>query len=279
MKPDRLEATTAHQRTGGWALLRRHFARWLPTYLAVAALPFIIGTWYLLSDTGFVHRILLPPPGPVAIAFIELIGSPDFSRHLLRTASEFAIGFAAGVTIGFCLGLVLSVFAFLRKAYFSLIAGFDAIPSIVLAPLIITWFGFGIESKVVQAAIVCFFSVFITTLAGLAMTSEDEIRLMRVLRASRWQAFTKMRLPNALPAIFGGLKIAVTLALVGAVVSEFVAADAGLGFLMMQYRARFDTATVFGLIAIFAAIGMMGFLLIERIERYVVFWRHGSRSG
>lgn len=245
---------------------------------SVLLLPLVIGGWLALTSSGFIHPILLPPPGEVVEATAELLTAPTFPDHFSRTIFEIALGYGIGVVIGFSLGVALSSFPLLRRAYFPLVAGFEAIPGIVLAPIVITWFGFGIESKVVQAVIACFFPVFITTLAGLAMSSEDEIKLMRSLLASRWQIFRKLRLPNALPAIFGGLKIAITTAIIGAVVSEFVAADKGLGFLLLRYKASFETSTVFSLIFMFAIIGTASFLLIEFLERRLIYWRHGPRT-
>lgn len=262
-------ATSGPARSAG----RAHLERFGPLYLSALLLPLVIGLWQILTLAGFVHRVLLPPPVAVAEATIELVTAPTFLDHFSRTASEIAVGYGLGVAIGLALGVALSSFPLLRRAYFPIIAGFEAIPGIVLAPLVITWFGFGIESKIVQAVIACFFPVFITTLAGLAMSSEDEVKLMRSLLASRWQIFRKLRLPNALPAIFGGLKIAITTAIIGAVVSEFVAADAGLGFLLLRYKASFETPTVFALIFMFAVIGMVSFLFIELIERRLIFWR------
>lgn len=252
---------------------RAHLERFGPFYLSALLLPLVIGLWQIVTLTGFVHRVLLPPPVAVAEATVELVTAPTFFEHFSRTVSEIALGYAIGVAIGLALGIALSSFPLLRRAYFPILAGFEAIPGIILAPLVITWFGFGIESKVVQAVIACFFPVFITTLAGLAMSSQDEVKLMRSLLASRWQIFRKLRLPNALPAIFGGLKIAITSAIIGAVVSEFVAADAGLGFLLLRYKASFETPTVFALIFMFAIIGLVSFLLIEQIERRLIFWR------
>jgi len=257
--------------------VRRHLARRGTLYASILLLPAFIALWQVLTSTGFIHPILLPPPLEVVEATAELVTAPTFFDHFGRTISEIAIGYGLGVAIGFALGVALSSFPLLRRAYFPLLAGFEAIPGIVLAPIVITWFGFGIESKIVQAVIACFFPVFITTLAGLAMSSDDEIKLMRSLLSSRWQIFRKLRLPNALPAIFGGLKIAITTAIIGAVVSEFVAADKGLGFLLLRYKASFETATVFSLIVMFAIIGTASFLLIEYLERRLIYWR-GSRA-
>lgn len=249
---------------------------WLPTVLSILVAPALIGLWLLARRFDLVHSILLPDFAETVAAFRDVVSADAFPMHLRRTVSAILLGYLLGCTVGLALGIGLSSFPLLRKAYFPLLAGFEAIPGIVLAPVIITWLGFGMSGKVVQAAIACFFPVFVTTLVGLSMVSDNELRLMRILRASRWQAFLQLRIRSALPAIFGGLKIAITTATIGAVVSEFVGADAGLGFLMLRYKASYDTESTFALIFIFGVIGSVSFLLLELLERKIVFWRSPS---
>jgi NitT/TauT family transport system permease protein len=206
----------------------------------------------------------------------EVVTTDGFFGHVNRTLSEIALGFLLGCLIGLGLGIGLSFSPLLRRAYFPLLAGFEAIPGIVLAPVIITWLGFGLSGKVVQASIACFFPVFVTTLVGLSMVSENELKLMRILKASQWKVMWELRMRSALPAIFGGLKIAITMATIGAVVSEFVGSDAGLGYLLLRYKGGYDTPAMFVLIFIFGLIGVASFLLLEFLERKIVFWREPS---
>jgi NitT/TauT family transport system permease protein len=249
---------------------------WLPTLLSILLAPTIVGLWIVARQLDLVHDILLPDFVPTVAAFWDVITADAFAMHLRRTVTEIVLGYGLGCTVGLGLGIGLSSFPLLRKAYFPLLAGFEAIPGIVLAPVIITWLGFGMSGKMVQAAIACFFPVFVTTLVGLSMVTDNELRLMRVLKASRWQTFRQLRIRSALPAIFGGLKIAITTATIGAVVSEFVGADAGLGFLLLRYKASYETEAMFALIFIFGVIGSCSFLLLELLERKVVFWRSPS---
>lgn len=249
---------------------------WLPTLLSILLAPALVGAWILARKLDLIHEILLPDFRETVVAFWDVITADSFGMHLRRTLTEIVFGYGLGCAVGLLLGVALSSFPLLRKAYFPLLAGFEAIPGIVLAPVIITWLGFGLSGKMVQAAIACFFPVFVTTLVGLSMVSDNELRLMRMLNASRWQVFLQLRMRSALPAIFGGLKIAITTATIGAVVSEFVGADAGLGFLLLRYKASFDSASMFALIFIFAAIGALSFLAIELLERKVVFWRRAA---
>jgi NitT/TauT family transport system permease protein len=253
---------------------KAHLETWLPRYLAVALLPALAGVWMLVTSLELVSPALFPELDRTVEAFENLVTSDGFARHLGRTAAEIAIGFGIGALIGFALGLTLAASPLLRKAYFPLVSGFVSIPYVVFTPVAITWFGFGIGSKIAIAVLISFFPVLITTLVGLEAATEPELRLMRSLQASRRQIFFEVRLKNALPAIFGGLKIAMTLAIVGAIVGEFIGSDAGLGYLLLAYRAQFDVATVFAIIALFAIIATVSFTLLELVERRVVFWKH-----
>ena len=149
-------------------------------------------------------------------------------------------------------------------------------PTVILAPLIIAWFGFGMDGKIVQATIACFYAVCITTLSGLSLSEPDSISLVRSLKASKWQIMSKVKIPFALPVIFGGLQMGATAAIIGAIVSEFVGADRGLGFLMLRYRSGYDTAAVWVLIFVFLLFGLVTYLLLWFAERKVVFWRRSE---
>lgn len=249
---------------------------WLPVVLSIALAPLLIGAWILARRLDVVHPILLPEFTDAVVALGDVVTADGFSVHLTRTLSEIGLGFLLGTAIGLFLGIGLSSFPLLRRAYFPLLAGFEAIPGIVLAPVVITWLGFGLSGKVVQAAIACFFPVFVTTLVGLSMVSENELKLMRMMHATRWQVMGKLRIRSAMPAIFGGLKIAITTATIGAIVSEFVGSDAGLGYLLLRYKGSYDTPAMFALIFIFGLIGVISFLLLEFLERKIVFWREPS---
>jgi NitT/TauT family transport system permease protein len=236
---------------------RRRRSHLSPYVVTVAIGPLILLAWYLMTRFEMVAPILLPSPADVWEAAPRVYGADGFSDHVFRTVLEIAGGFALGGCIGFGLGVLLGSSTRLRAAYLPLLSALESVPTVILAPLIIAWFGFGMDGKVVQAAIACFYAVFITTLSGLALAEADSISLMRSLRASKWQVMRKVKIPFALPVIFGGLQLGATTAIIGAIVSEFVGADRGLGFLMLRYRASFDTSAVWVLIFIFLAFGLI----------------------
>ncbi len=245
-----------------------------PYIVTVGLLPLILVAWYLSTSVfRTISPILLPTPESVAAAFPRVLGAMGFGDQVVRTLLEIAGGFVLGATVGFFLGVLLSSSNRLRAAYLPFLSALEAIPTVILAPLIIAWIGFGIEGKILQAAIACFYAVFITTLSGLGLAEPSAINLMRSLRASRWQVMTKVRIPTALPVIFGGLQLGATTAIIGAIVSEFIGSTGGLGYLMIRYRGGYDTAAYWVIIFIFLVIGLVVYLAIWYAERRIVFWR------
>lgn len=245
-----------------------------PYALTALLLPLILVWWWLATTvTNSVPAILLPTPESVWQSFPKVLGGNGFSNQVLRTLTEIVGGFGLGATVGFFLGVLLSASRRLRAAYLPFLSALEAIPTVILAPIIIAWIGFGIEGKILQAAIACFYAVFITTLSGLGLAEPNFVNLMRSLRATKWQTMVKLRIPNALPVIFGGLQLGATTAIIGAIVSEFIGATGGLGYLMLRYRSSFDTASYWVIIFLFLIIGLVVYLTIWYIEKRVVFWR------
>ena len=245
-----------------------------PYIVTVGLLPLILLAWWLATTvTKSVSPILLPTPESVVAAFPRVLSAMGFGDQVIRTLLEIAGGFVLGATVGFFLGVLLSSSNRLRTAYLPFLSALEAIPTVILAPLIIAWIGFGIEGKILQAAIACFYAVFITTLSGLGLAEPSAINLMRSLKASRWQVMTKVRIPTALPVIFGGLQLGATTAIIGAIVSEFIGSTGGLGYLMIRYRGGYDTAAYWVIIFIFLIIGLVVYLGIWYAERKIVFWR------
>lgn len=255
--------------------LRRRL-RISPFLVSLLLLPVIIALWWWVTKLELISQILLPAPQDVYAAVPDVIGAEGFSTHFWRTVNEILLGFVFGGSIGFALGLLLGSSNTLRRAYLPFLSAMQAVPKVILAPLIIAWFGFGIEGKIVQAGLACFYAVFITTLSGLELAEPEAISLMRSLKASNWSIMRRVRIPSALPTIFGGLQLGATTAIIGAIVSEFVAADAGLGFLFLRYKSGFDTANAWVLIFVFLVFGLATYLALWFAERRIVFWRRAE---
>jgi len=244
-----------------------------PYWVTALLFPLIMLFWFLITEAEVLHPILLPGPEAVIGSFPRVVGTETFASNALRTIGETIAGFGLGGGIGFLLGLLLGSSDVLRAAYLPALSALEAVPTVIIAPLIIAWFGFGFEGKAIQAAIACFYAVFITTLSGLSLASASSMSLMNSLGASKLQTLLKVRIPSALPVIFGGLQLGATTAIIGAIVSEFVGADGGLGFLLLRYRSSYDTPAAWVIIICFLIIGVVSYLTIWYLERKIVFWR------
>jgi NitT/TauT family transport system permease protein len=249
-------------------------AQYWPASLAVLVVT--LAVWQYATTSGLVHQIILPAPSTIAAEVPQLLGDREFGLHFTTTVAEIILGFLLGSLVGFGLGIALALSPLLRGAYFPLVTAFQATPRVILAPLVITWFGFGIESKVIQAVILSVYPVFLNTLVGLTLTEENAVRLMRSLGASRWQTFVKLRLPDAMPTIMAGAKVALTFAMIGSIIAEFVGAENGLGYLLSRYNFELRIPAVYALIVLLALIGLSLYLLLEWIDHRLVFWRIDS---
>jgi len=263
---DGQEAETGPERGDRW---ERVIGPIGATFLAVV----LIVAGELLVANGVLNEIIVPRPTHVLSALVSTLSEGFFYTHLWVTTSEVLIGFVLGTLIGFSVGAALGISRRARAIAYPYIVAFQGLPKVVLAPLFITIFGFGIESKVVMAIAISFFPVLINTMAGLTGVDPQARRLMRSLSASDWHVFTKLSLPSSLPLIFAGVKTGLTLALVGAIVGEFVGAERGLGYLLDVYSYQLEVPRVWAITGILAAMGVILFLVIEWVDRKVVFWQ------
>lgn len=239
----------------------------------------ILGVWIWAVETEVVHRVILPPPGEVAQAFFATFTEGFFYEHLWVTLQEVLIGFVVGAVLGFSLGALFGVSSFAREVSYPFIVAFQGLPKIVLAPVFITAFGFGMMSKVMMAVAISFFPLLINTMSGLMTVDEEAVRLMRSLTASRKDVFFKLSVMHAMPSIFAGVKTSLTLALIGAIVGEFVGARAGLGFLLHSYSYQLQVDRVWAITIILGLIGIILYVLIEWADQKIVFWSsHGTAA-
>jgi NitT/TauT family transport system permease protein len=176
------------------------------------------------------------------------------------------------------LGSIVAVSRTIEYYIYPLIVMFQAMPKVALIPLILVWFGLGLTSKVISAALVAFFPLMVNTIAGLRSADEDRINLMRSLSASRWQIFRMLQLPNALPYIFAGLEVAMIFALIGAIVAELISAEKGLGMLMQSMSFSMDVAGQFSILFVLAILGLVLNGLVTFARRRILFWDR-SRDG
>jgi len=240
---------------------------------SVLLLVLVIALWALASRTELFDPIIVPPPGDVLDGLRQLLTSSFLLAHLWATTYETVLGFLFAALASVVLAVVLSNFNFVREVVYPYLVVFQILPKVALAPIFIAWLGFGGASKVVLAAAIAFFPMLINTMVGLQSASEGSVLLMRSLVANRWQMFTKLTLPTALPYVFAGLKTSLTLSLIGAIVAEFEGAEFGLAVLLKSYSFQFQMGLVYAVLLILSALGLVMYGLIELIERRVCFWR------
>lgn len=241
-----------------------------PLALPLLGAAIVIGVWWLLVVALDIQAYTLPSPPAVVQAFVD--HPKDLLEQVWPTLVETLEGFALGTAVGLGLALALTASARLREMFYPLIVAVNAVPKLALAPLCIAWFGIGQTSRVALVFLVCFFPVVVSALAGLSSTPAELAELARSLSASRGQTFRKVRLPSALPQIFVGLRVAVSLAVIGAVISEFNGSLQGLGFLVYNYSGQGHTPEAFAAIILLTVLSMALYFLVVALERRVVPW-------
>lgn len=234
--------------------------------------------WDLSIRIFNVPAYLVPPPLAVGRALVDGLASGTFYPHILATLHAVVAGYVVGCFLAVVIGALLAEVPLMERVLMPYIVALQSMPKVALAPLIIVWFGFGISSKIVLVALICFFPVFINTLVGMRAVNPDIVNLYRAFRASRWNILLNVKLPAAASSILAGLQISVAMALIGAVVGEFIASKAGLGNLLQASSMSMDVATMFAVVIVLAAIGILGNEILQYLHRKIVFWENRSQT-
>lgn len=267
-----LAAAPAKRRLG-MEHLRRAFG-WLGPMLALATL---IGLWELAVVVFDVKEYVLPPPSAVASEIVAQFST--LMADTWVTLTEILLGLALTIVVAMPLAVAIVYSSFLRNVFYPLLVASQAIPRVAIAPLMVLWFGFGILPKVLIAFSIAFFPLVVNTVVGLQSVDRDTMYLIRSMRATSLQSFLKVRLPTALPSIFGGLKVAVALAVIGAIVGEFVGSESGLGYLVLQGQGTLNTPLIFASVTLMAVLGIILFYIVEIIERITIHWYFAARAA
>lgn len=244
--------------------------------LAPPALLVFLSLWQLIVMLGSYPSFILPAPALVLRKLLLVLNDGTLVRHTWATLREVLLGLVLGLTVATVMGYVFAKSRSLERILSPYIVASQSIPIVALAPLLVIWFGFGLLSKVIVCALTVFFPVLINTIVGLRSVDENLVDLMRSYGATRRQMFTMLEVPAALPVLLGGLKIGVTLSVIGAVVGEFVAADEGLGFLVNLSRGLFDTPMMFVALytLVIIALGLYGSVVL--LESRLLSWRRSE---
>jgi NitT/TauT family transport system permease protein len=238
----------------------------------------VMTAWWLYVRVMALSPLVLPTPYSVWDSMVENTVNGLLPMHLWITLAEILLGFALGSVVGIALGMITAQSQLMRAILNPYILASQAMPKLALAPIMVIWLGFGIAPKVVITALICFFPLLENTIIGLTSANPYQLELFRALTASRWQTFFKLRIPNALPVIFAGLRVAITLAVVGAVVGEYVGANRGLGALIIATQGNFDTPLMFAVFVYLTVVGIVLYKAMELMESTFFSWRYIKRG-
>ncbi len=262
------ERKTARERMAGFLS-----AAWRPALV----IAIVFAAWWFVTAQELMPRYLVPSPGEVASTLVE-------ERALLFTHSgitlyETIAGYVLATALGLLTAILIVYSRTFEKSFYPIILFSQVIPKIAIAPILIVWFGFGPEPKVILAVLIAFFPVVISGVAGLRSIDPELLELSSTMGAGRWQTFRKLRFPASLPHLFAGLKVAATLAVVGAVVGEFVGADKGLGYVLLLASGNLNAPLLFADLILMSMIGIALFVAVEVLEALLIPWHASRRSG
>jgi NitT/TauT family transport system permease protein len=243
---------------------------------SAGSLVLMVLLWDLAVRIFRIPEYLVPSPMKVFEVMVEQWES--LALQTVWTSAAILAGFVAAVVVAIPLAMLIVTSPLLERLLYPPMVATQSIPKIALAPLFVVWFGFGLWPKVAVAFLIAFFPVVVDTIVGLRSIDPGMIQLARSMGASKRRIFLKMRLPYALPSIFGGLKVASTLAVVGALTGEFIGSDRGLGYVLVQASGMLNTPLLFATLVVLSALAMVFFYAVELLERALIPW-HVSQRG
>ena len=236
-------------------------------YPCIATIILFI-VWEIATRYGNISPLILPPPTEIfATAAAKF---PVLVHMSVVTSYEFVLGFILAAVVGLPLGALIVYSRPAEMTFYPLLVAFQTIPKAAIAPVLIVWLGTGVTSKILIAFAISFFPIVVDTIIGLRSTQPETIYVV---------LFWHVRLPNALPAIFGGLKVASTLAVIGAIVGEFVSSDSGIGYLLLVANGELDTRLVFACVLVLTVLGLVFFFIIDALEKVFVRWHVSARQA
>jgi NitT/TauT family transport system permease protein len=228
----------------------------------------LVVAWHFFVVLGNVPKFVMPSPEATFLAITD--GNYNWWGNVVVTGTEIFVGYFLALVVGVALALVFTWSKTLELFFMPLLVSLNMIPKVALGPLIIVWFKYGIFPNSMMAFSICVFPILLTTARGLREIEPELLDLVRSLKGSRWQLFTKIQLPGALPYIFSGMKVGAILAVAGAIVGEFLGSDKGLGYLMLQVQVTLDTPAMFMAVLIITALGMLLYGLVILLERLLI---------
>ncbi len=235
---------------------------------SILLLLLLLLAWEVIARP--MSELVLPAPSVVFREVGEGLINGYFLPHIFRTSAEVILGLMIGCSMGFLLGVLMGEIDFLRRLLFPYVIASQAVPKLALAPLFILWFGFGMTSKVVITALICFFPLLENTMTAIQFTDPNKKDLFYILGASRLQTLVRLKIPAGLPGIMAGFRVAVVLAVVGAVVGEFIGGSEGLGAMIIASQGMMDTPLMFAVLILLSLLGMILYQSVNLIEKKIL---------
>ena len=257
---------------GGYGARLARARTWVWPALLIAAL---LAVWQVTVTLRHVPAWLLP--SPLAIGRTMIDDRALLFTNARATLAEVLLGFTVALVVGVLLGIAIASVPVIARAVYPLVITSQVIPIPAIAPLMLIWFGYGIMPKVIVTALIGFFPIVVSTVDGIRSTDPEMLDLLRTLRAGAWSRLRYAQLPNALPAIFSGSRIAMTACVTGAVFAELTGSSCGLGYLLHRAGGQFLTARVFAIIVVLALMGVILFVVLALLERLLLPWRRAGR--
>ena len=242
----------------------------------VLLLLLIIVLWDVSIRVFRIPPYQIPAPADVLITLFH--DGPELLAQAWPTLTATLYGFALSAIVGIPIAMLIAGSRTVESYVYPLLVFSQSVPKVAIAPLFVVWFGFGLFPKVLSAFLLGFFPVVVSAVQGFKSVDPDMVDLARAMQGSRFQVFRAVNLPHALPAIFSGLKVSITLAIVGAVVGEFVGSNSGIGYVLQRSIGTFDLPTMFAALVILALLGVVLFWAVDRIERFVIPWHVSQRE-
>ena len=243
---------------------------WISTPVLIAA---ILGVWKLATVSFGISEFVLPPPEAVLAALIDVAARPEvWTVHARTTLIESVAGFGIALVSGVLVGAVLGRVVWLERAVRPMVVAFQVIPKVALVPLFVIWFGFGMTSKVIVAAILAFFPIMLNVLLGVRSVDPGHRDVMRSLNAGRWATFWSLEFHSTLPYVFAGMEVGIVFAVIGAIVGEYLGGSEGLGYMVVVTLNALNAPELFAVIILLAGLGYLLFFAVNVAKRLMIPW-------
>lgn len=257
---------------------REKLLKLLPWVSTPLLLALVVVLWKALISVFGVSEFTLPQPEAVGGALVELLGEPDLWGHVQTTLTETLAGFGIALVSGVVVGAVLGRLMWLERAVRPLVIASQVIPKVALVPLFVIWFGFGMPSKIIIAAVLAFFPIMLNVLLGVRSVEPGHLEVMQSLNASRWATFWRLELHSTLPYVFAGMEVGIVFAVIGSIVGEYLGGSSGLGYLVVVSLNELNAERLFAVITLLAAFGFALFAVITTVKRFAIPWHQSVIS-